>query len=68
MRNVSRVSLYFKYRGKNPKESDDSYVVRLIKELEDKFQRVGPERVCAFIAEPVVGAVSSLFNMYIKYR
>lgn len=60
MKNASRVSPCFGYRGKSPDESDDGYVARLIKELEDEFQRVGPETVCAFIAEPVVGAVSDL--------
>jgi adenosylmethionine-8-amino-7-oxononanoate aminotransferase len=38
-------------------ESIESYVARLAQELEDEFQRVGPETICAFVAEPVVGAV-----------
>jgi adenosylmethionine-8-amino-7-oxononanoate aminotransferase len=32
-------------------------VARLAAELDAEFQRVGPGTVCAFIAEPVVGAV-----------
>ena len=42
------------------KDGEDSkeYVARLAQELEREFQRVGPETVCAFIAEPVVGTVS----------
>lgn len=56
MKNVSQVSPCFAYRGKNPGESDESYVQRLANELDDEFQRVGPETVCAFVAEPVVGA------------
>jgi adenosylmethionine-8-amino-7-oxononanoate aminotransferase len=58
MKNVSRVSPCFGFRGKNPGESDTNYVARLVRELDDEFQRVGPETVCAFVAEPVVGAVS----------
>jgi adenosylmethionine-8-amino-7-oxononanoate aminotransferase len=41
-----------------PGESDNSYVSRLACELDEEFRRVGPTTVCAFVAEPVVGAVS----------
>lgn len=54
--NFSRVNPCYAYRGKFPGESDEQYVVRLVDELEAEFQRVGPDTVCAFIAEPVVGA------------
>jgi adenosylmethionine-8-amino-7-oxononanoate aminotransferase len=40
-------------------ETEAEYVDRLAKELDDEFQRLGPETVCAFVAEPVVGAVSN---------
>jgi len=60
MKTVSQVSPCFEYRGKQPGESDEDYVQRLAQELDDEFQRVGPETVCAFVAEPVVGAVRSL--------
>ncbi|WQF80049.1 Putative aminotransferase class-III, pyridoxal phosphate-dependent transferase, major [Colletotrichum destructivum] len=53
---VSHVSPCYSYRDKTPGESDRSYVARLAQELEDEFVRVGPEKVCAFVAEPVVGA------------
>ncbi|KAK3353479.1 pyridoxal phosphate-dependent transferase [Lasiosphaeria hispida] len=56
MKNVSRVSPCSPFRGKAAGESDDNYVNRLAKELDDEFVRVGPETVCAFVAEPVVGA------------
>lgn len=58
MKNVSRVSPCNDFRGKSVGETDEAYVARLVKELDDEFQAVGPETVCAFIAEPVVGAVS----------
>lgn len=55
---ISKVSPCFAYRGKKEAETDRSYVQRLALELDFEFQRVGPESVCAFVAEPVVGAVS----------
>lgn len=39
-------------------ETEEQYVARLAKELDDEFQRVGPDTVCAFIAETVSGTVS----------
>ena len=60
MPNVSRVSPCFAYRGKNADETDEAYVQRLVQELDDEFQKVGPDTVCAFVAEPVVGAVCLL--------
>jgi adenosylmethionine-8-amino-7-oxononanoate aminotransferase len=59
MKNVSRVSPCNAFRGKMAGETDEDYVSRLANELENEFQAVGPETVCAFIAEPVVGAVSA---------
>lgn len=54
--NISKVSPCFSYRGKKAGETDQEYVQRLAEELDDEFQRVGPGSVCAFVAEPVVGA------------
>jgi adenosylmethionine-8-amino-7-oxononanoate aminotransferase len=59
MPNITRVSACNAYRGLLGGESETDYIVRLAKELDDEFQRVGAENVCAFVAEPVVGAVSS---------
>lgn len=47
----------YRYRGQG--ESDAQYVDRLKQELEDKVVELGTENVAGFIAEPVVGAVSS---------
>ncbi len=66
MKNVSRVSPCNSFRGKNLGETDDEYVGRLAKELDDEFQAVGPETVCAFVAEPVVGAVGALFEVAVR--
>ena len=58
MKNASHVSPCFAFRGKTTGETDEAYVERLASELDAEFQRVGSDTVCAFIAEPVVGAVS----------
>lgn len=55
--NTSHVSPCFEYRGKQDKETDEDYVARLAAELDAEFQKVGPETVCAFVAETVAGAV-----------
>lgn len=57
--NITKVSPCFAYRNQKHTESDDEYVTRLANELDAEFQRLGPETVCAFVAEPVVGAVGA---------
>lgn len=61
LQNVSWVGPAFKYHNINWKddESEEAFSQRLIREIEDEFLRVGPEKVVAFIAEPVVGATSA---------
>ncbi len=54
----SHVSPCFAYRFQDQGESDEQYVARLADELEAEFQRLGPENVIAFCAEPVVGATT----------
>ncbi len=53
---TSRVSACNAYRGLRKGESTSAYVERLAQELDDEFKRVGADTVCAFLAEPVVGA------------
>lgn len=57
-KNVTRVSACHPYRGLLKGENEAQYVVRLQAELDDEFKRVGPETVCAFVVEPMVGTVS----------
>lgn len=57
--NVSHVSPCYAYRGQKDGEGVESYVKRLVDELEAKFQAVGPGNVCAFIAETMSGMVRS---------
>ncbi len=52
----SHVTPAFAYHEKRDNESEAEFVARLAAELEAEFQRLGPDTVAAFIAEPVVGA------------
>ncbi|MEP1206316.1 MAG: aspartate aminotransferase family protein [Rhizobiaceae bacterium] len=52
----SHVSPCFEYRGRDENETPHEYGQRVANELETEIQRLGPESVMAFIAEPVVGA------------
>jgi adenosylmethionine-8-amino-7-oxononanoate aminotransferase len=52
----SHVTPAFAYHEKRDNESEQDFVARLAAELEAEFQRLGPDTVAAFIAEPVVGA------------
>ncbi|HVZ10304.1 aspartate aminotransferase family protein [Rhodopila sp.] len=54
----SLVSPCFAYRFKHDSESDAQYLDRLAAELDAAFQRLGPDTVTAFLAEPVVGATT----------
>src|SRR5438477_5809943 len=54
----SHVTPAFAYHEKRDSESEADFVARLAAELEAEFQRLGPDNVAAFIAEPVVGATA----------
>ncbi|PIT03861.1 hypothetical protein TSA1_26105 [Bradyrhizobium nitroreducens] len=54
----SHVTPAFAYHEKHDGESDAQFVSRLAAELEAEFQRLGPDTVAAFLAEPVVGATA----------
>src|SRR6516225_10112997 len=54
----SHVTPAFAYHEKRDTERDSDFVARLAAELEAEFQRLGPDTVAAFIAEPVVGATA----------
>ena len=54
----SHVTPAFAYHEKYDGESDAQFVARLAAELEAEFQRLGPNTVAAFLAEPVVGATA----------
>ena len=54
--NVEHVAPCYAYRDCKEGESESEYGLRVANELEEILQRVGPQRVIAFVAEPVVGA------------
>ncbi|KAK2599957.1 hypothetical protein QQS21_005341 [Conoideocrella luteorostrata] len=56
---VSHVTPPYGYRYKVDGESDELFTERLLQEIEDEFLRVGPEKVIAFLAEPVIGATAA---------
>ncbi|PYH89224.1 PLP-dependent transferase [Aspergillus ellipticus CBS 707.79] len=53
--NISHVSPCYPYRDMQESETEEAYVARLADELDQEFQRVGPNIVCAFLAETVSG-------------
>ena len=53
---MSHISPCYEYRLRGEAESAEAYGLRAANELEAEILRVGPDRVMAFIAEPVVGA------------
>jgi adenosylmethionine-8-amino-7-oxononanoate aminotransferase len=54
----SHVTPAFAYHERRDHEQDGDFVARLAAELEAEFQRLGPDTIAAFIAEPVVGATA----------
>jgi adenosylmethionine-8-amino-7-oxononanoate aminotransferase len=54
----SHVTPAFAYHEKRDQETEAAFVARLAAELEAEFERLGPDAVAAFIAEPVVGATA----------
>ena len=53
---TTHVSPCHPYRFREPGEADVAYGRRVADELDAEILRVGPDRVAAFVAEPVVGA------------
>jgi adenosylmethionine-8-amino-7-oxononanoate aminotransferase len=53
---MSHIGECYEYRGRRADESAEQYGLRMADELEAEIQRLGPDTVAAFIAEPVVGA------------
>ena len=61
----SQVSPCYPYRGMSAGDTEEQYVARLAKELDDEFQRLGPDTVCAFVAETVARLVC--FALYFLF-
>ncbi|RFU80301.1 ornithine aminotransferase [Trichoderma arundinaceum] len=59
LENVSFVSPAYAYHGQLDTETEEQYASRLVQELDDEFQRLGPETVIGFVAETVGGATAA---------
>ena len=53
---VSHVAPCYSYRGRLAGEDDAAYGQRLVREFDEEVQRLGSDRVIAFVAETVGGA------------
>lgn len=53
---VHHVSACYDYRGRLANETVQQFSGRLVKEFEERILSIGPDKVLAFVAEPVVGA------------
>ena len=53
---VTHVSPCYEYRDRRPDETADAYGARLVTELSDAIDQLGPETIIAFVAETVVGS------------
>lgn len=54
--NTTHIAPCYEYRDRHDGESTEAYGLRAADALETEIQRLGPDSVMAFIAEPVVGA------------
>lgn len=64
---VSHIAPCYPYRHQADDESDEAYGLRAAQALEDEILRLGPETVCAFIAETVGGATAGALTPVTGY-
>jgi adenosylmethionine-8-amino-7-oxononanoate aminotransferase len=55
---VTHVSPCYEYRDRRSDESAQAYGQRLVQELAETIERIGPDKIIAFVAETVVGATA----------
>lgn len=65
--NVTYVSPAYPYHYQISTETESEYSTRLLTELNEEFQRVGPKTIIAFVAETVVGATSGCVTAPRRY-
>lgn len=53
---TQHIDATYNYRLQQEDESDEDFGLRMADQLEARIQKLGPETVAAFVAEPVVGA------------
>jgi adenosylmethionine-8-amino-7-oxononanoate aminotransferase len=56
-KNHAKIPLHYPLREMKAGESLDDYARRGAKDLEDKILEIGPEKVCAFVAETMLGSL-----------
>lgn len=56
-KNISSIPEHNIIRQKRADESVDEYAQRSAKQLEDKINEIGPDRICAFVAETMMGSI-----------
>ncbi len=59
---VTHVSPCYAYRDQRPDETAEQYGQRLVRELEETIERLGPQNVMAFVAETVGGATAGVLT------
>ena len=59
---VAHVSPCYAYRDQTATETPEAYGQRLVRELEETFERLGPGNVMAFVAETVGGATAGVLT------
>lgn len=64
---VAHVSPCYEYRDRADAESPQAYGQRLVRELEETFERLGPGNVMAFVAETVGGATAGVLTAVPDY-
>ena len=55
---TSHIAPCYEYRDRAEGETVEAYGLRVANELQTEIERLGPESVMAFVAEPVVGATA----------
>lgn len=55
---MSHIAPCYEYRDREEGETPEEYGIRAAEALREEIERVGPETVMAFMAEPVVGATA----------
>lgn len=53
----ARIPMHHPLKLKRPDESLDDYAQRSAKQLEDKILEIGPEKVCGFVGETIMGGL-----------
>lgn len=56
-KNISKIPVHYPFRERRPGESMEDYARRGAQDLENEILRIGPDNVCAFVAETMLGSL-----------